>query len=125
MDLTPITGHGDAVSAIAGFCRTHGAAAPLAAYDAMNQFYPSNVDRIVSSTEALYAIAKSAPAGDMRDDACSAAARLAAFATVNGWQELGQTERGAKIVGACQRIAGEGVQPEIDDPAPQAGLGVA
>lgn len=98
--------------------RDHGADLPEGSYNALAAYYPSPVDRTVRAAEALYAAAQAASAGDTRDALAVACAQLTDFCVANQWHELGQTDRGLKVSGACRRIVGLGTQDEADDPPP-------
>lgn len=79
--------------------------------------HPSPVDRIVGSTEALYA-AKD----DLTKEGRDVTAQLAQFAAVHGFHGMG--ERGQQIAAAMNRIggyaapAGSEWPAAADDPAP-------
>lgn len=96
--------------------RDHGADLPGPCFDALAAYYPSPVDKIVNAAEALYFAAQAAPAGDARDAFAVTAAQLADFCVVNQWHEIGQTDRGLKVSGACRRLVGLGAQDPADDP---------
>lgn len=101
------------------FMMTHAAALPEHAREALIEFagYPSPVDRIVNSAEALYAVK-----ADLDKEGRDLCAQLARFAAVNGWHGMGQ--RGTAIADAMQRIGGYDAPPGTswppaeDDPAP-------
>lgn len=108
---------GDVNSIIFATVRTSGAGLGTKPEAALTAYYPSPVDRVINSAEALYACVKVASAGAPRDALSVACAQLADFAVANQWHELGQTDRGLKMSGACRRLVGLGSQAEADDPA--------
>lgn len=89
------------------------AAAALPAF--VRQFYSSPVDKIVRSTEALYACADK-----LDNNGLTLVAQLASFATTYQWHSLGRTARGLGVMLAMRRRLGDTTvtQTADQDPAP-------
>lgn len=115
--ITPVAGIPDAIQTIFDLVRDHGASLSPAAFAAVSAYYPSPVDRVVNTAEALYADMQAAPAGALQDALSTGCAQLADFCVTNSWHALGQTDRGLKMSGAARRLLGIGAQLAADDPA--------
>lgn len=94
----------------------HGAAAaslPANALAAARRYYPSPVDKIVRSAEALYSCADKLDAAGL-----TLVAQLANFAMIGQWHALGQTARGPGVVLAMRRRLGDATVTQAADQDP-------
>lgn len=107
---------GATVQMIDAYVHTSAAAAlPAKSLAAAQKYYPSPVDKIVRSAEALYACA-----ADLDSSGMTLVAQLAQFATANQWHNLGKTSRGLGIALAMRRRLGDSTvtQTADQDPVP-------
>lgn len=80
---------------------------------AARQYYPSPVDKVVRSAEALYSCA-----AELDTNGLTLVAQLANFAMIGQWHAIGQTSRGPGIVLAMRRRLGDTTvtQTAAEDP---------
>lgn len=98
---------GAAVAAMGAFARAAAAdpGVPAATWAALDEYRPSAVDRIVQTAEALYAASTVSPAFPAAG--LTLCAQLAHMCIEHQWHQLGQTDRGARMIAACRRRLGE------------------
>lgn len=114
MAIAPFDTHRDAIEALGQFLAAHGQNLPPKTVSALTAFYPSNIPRYVASAEALYAC-RDEFEGELATAALTLCAQLAAFAVDNSFDQLGQTDRGPKMIKACRRRLGESVNQAVSN----------
>lgn len=100
----------------ADLIRDHGADLPAVTYGTLAAYTPSFVDRTVFCCEALWAVIDQVPPA-----AQTFCGQLARIAQMNGFHELGSTDRAARMVLGVRRRLGELTEdeaPAAGDPAP-------